>query len=222
MILITGANRGIGLEFARQFKQAGHEVVGTARNPVAAADLRDLGVEVQALDVSKEDSCERLAEALGDRPIDVLINNAGVMKPSAPLTELDLDEVLSTLDVNAIGAIRVTRALLPALRRGKGKKICQMTSKMGSIADNASGGAYAYRMSKAALNMMNKSLSHELGGEGFVCVVFHPGWVQTAMGGQSAPVAVEDSVRGLIERIDSLDAKDNGAFYDYLGEVIPW
>lgn len=222
LIVITGANRGLGLEFARQFSSAGHEVVGTARNPVAAADLRNLNVEVQGLDVTREDSCQRFAESLGDRPVDILINNAGVMGARGDLGDLDLAALLETIDVNALGPIRVTRALLPALRSAPTKKICQITSKMGSIADNSSGGSYAYRMSKAALNMMNKSLSHELAGEGFVCTVFHPGWVQTDMGGASAPISAEQSVEGLIARINEMTSRHNGAFYDYLGEEIPW
>ena len=124
--------------------------------------------------------------------------------------------------VNSIGPLRLARALLPNLRAGSGRKIVNLTSKMGSIADNSSGAAYAYRASKAALNMATKSLAIDLQAEGFLCIVLHPGWVQTDMGGSKAPVAVEDSIGGMLTVMDGLDAGDNGEFFDFSGARVPW
>ncbi|MFW6198298.1 MAG: SDR family oxidoreductase, partial [Acidobacteriota bacterium] len=155
-------------------------------------------------------------------PLDILINNAGVGVNRRDLGELDYDQILSHFRVNAMGPLRLTEALLPRLRQGERKLVVNMTSRMGSIDDNGSGGAYAYRGSKAALNMFNRSLAVDLGPEGIVCVVLHPGWVRTRMGGSSAPTSVEESVGGLIEVIDGLDQEDSGRFYDYTGEEIPW
>jgi NAD(P)-dependent dehydrogenase (short-subunit alcohol dehydrogenase family) len=123
---------------------------------------------------------------------------------------------------NTVGPLRVTAALLANLRAGERRLVANITSRMGSIADNTSGGSYAYRSSKAALNMANRSMAHELGADGILCVVFHPGWVQTDMGGANAPLSVEDSVRGLLEVMDGLTTADNGRFLNYSGEEIPW
>src|SRR5688572_5631625 len=200
--LVTGANRGIGLEMIRQLAARGDTAIATARRPDDAGALRDLGVKVLPLDVADAASVRSMREQLGDTPIDVLVNNAGVGGPGRVLADLDLEAVRRTIDVNTLGPMRVTQALLPNLRAGQGKRIAHVTSLMGSIADNGSGGAYGYRASKAALNMFNKNLSLELGPAGFVCVVLNPGWVQTDMGGQHAPTPVADSVRGLLRVID--------------------
>ncbi|GAB5453259.1 MAG: SDR family oxidoreductase [Halioglobus sp.] len=219
-VLITGANRGIGLELARQFTARGYEVIGTARKPEAARELRELKVRVEPLDVADSASVKALAKALAGVPIDVLINNAGMSgHNAATFEETDFDQLAMTFEVNSFGPMRVTQALLPNLALGEGKTVAQMSSVMGSIAGNQ-GGYYGYRASKTALNQLNMSLSKELGGRGYTCVVLHPGWVQTRMGGESAPVATEDSVAGLIAVIEGLDRDDNGRFIDYQGKEI--
>ena len=220
--LVTGANRGIGLEMVRQLVARGDTAIATARRPDDAAALRDLGVKLLPLDVADGASVRRMRELLGDTPIDVLVNNAGVGGPGRSIADLDVDAVRATLEVNTLGPIRVTQALLPNLRAGSGKKIAHVTSLMGSIADNGSGGAYGYRASKAALNMFNKNLSLELGREGFICVVLNPGWVKTDLGGERAPTAVDDSVRGLLRVIDQVVADDNGTFINHDGRRLPW
>jgi len=220
--VVTAANRGLGLEFARQLAARGDRVIATARDPETASALGKLDVRVEALDVADADSVARFASALGDEPIDVLINNAGVGVRSRPLDEVDLEAMSHFFEVNTIGALRVTRALLGGLRAGGDKKIVNITSRMGSIEDNSSGGAYEYRASKAALNMVTKSLALDFGDEGFVCVVLHPGWVQTDMGGASAPIKVEDSISGMLRVIERLDKDFNGDFLDFTGASLPW
>lgn len=221
-LVVTGANRGIGLELARQARSRGARVIATARRPMDAPELTALGVRVEALDVADPASVKRFARALGGLPVDTLINNAGIGGGSAPLAELDPETLLDTFRVNTLGPLRVTQALLPNLRAGRDRRIVQITSLMGSIADNSSGGSYGYRASKAALNMVTKSLSIDLAGEGFVCAALHPGWVRTAMGGSNAPLSVEESVAGLLLVIDGLTLEQTGAFLDFDGETLPW
>jgi NAD(P)-dependent dehydrogenase (short-subunit alcohol dehydrogenase family) len=220
--VVTGANRGIGLELARQLAQRGEHVIATARRPEAAPQLAELGVRVETLDVADRASVAAFAASLGSEPVDVLVNNAGIGVGGQAFGQLDYDDLERFFRVNSLGALRVAEALLPNLRAGGRRIVANMTSKMGSIADNTSGGAHGYRASKAALNALTKSLAVDLAGEGFVCVVLHPGWVQTDMGGGAAPLSVEDSAAGLIEVIDGLKAADNGSFLDYQGSVVPW
>ncbi len=221
--LVTGAGRGIGLELVRQLRARGDDVIATVRRPEAGAALAELGARVEALDVDDPASVDSLAARLEGTPVDLLINNAGVYgQRGADLDSLDLEDALATFRTNALGPLRVTRALLPALRAGAGKRVVQVTSKMGSIDDNGSGGSYGYRASKAALNALNRSLSVDLAPEGFTCVVLHPGWVQTDMGGSAAPVSVEESARGMLAVLDGLGPGDTGRFFDFRGEEIPW
>ena len=221
-ILITGANRGLGLEFARQFKARGYHVIGTVRKPGDAGALHKLGVQVEQLDVADDASANALAGRLAGQPIDILINNAGIMgHNSRSLTDLDFSKMVRTYQVNALGPMRVTKALYDNLKQGKAHKIINITSMMGSITMNF-GGAYDYRASKAALNMLTNTLSKELGKEGFICVVLHPGWVQTDMGGSSAPLTPQQSISGMIAVIDNLTSAANGKFYDYTGKALPW
>ena len=232
--LITGTSRGIGLELTRQLLAAGQSVVAAARDPESAAGLKALQrdysktLKLVKLDVSNEQSIAELPAQLKDLAvIDVLINNAGVFNgPSNPSRESpsfgqtpvsDLREVFET---NAVGPFLVTRALLPWLQKSKQASVAHITSLMGSIADNSSGGYYAYRMSKAALNMFNKSFSKD--HPQITSVVLHPGWVRTDMGGPSATLAVEDSARGLLNVIASLNASNSGHFYDYSGRELKW
>jgi NAD(P)-dependent dehydrogenase (short-subunit alcohol dehydrogenase family) len=221
-VLITGANRGIGLEMARQFDDQGYTVIGTARKPDEATELKALKVRVEQLDVTDSASVKALAESLQGVSIDLLVNNAGISGHTAnSFATTNFDEIATTFDVNSLGPMRVTQALLPNLEAGKGRTVVQITSVMGSIEQNR-GGYYGYRASKAALNMFNKSLAAELGKQGFVCVAIHPGWVKTRMGGAGAPVEPEDSVAGIRAVIAGLGPQDNGRFLDYTGKELPW
>jgi len=221
-VLITGANRGIGLEYARQLSARGYTVIGTARDPGTADELDVLADRVEQLDVTDADSVAALATRLEGVPIDILINNAGIFeRGDVTIDKVDYDMMERTLAVNTLGPLRVTQALLPNLRAGKGRKIVSMTSRLGSI-ELSDGRWYAYRASKSALNQFNKIWSVELGPEGFVCTVLHPGWVRTNMGGPKATYTPEESVSGLIEIIEGLGPEDNGRFYDFQGQSIPW
>jgi NAD(P)-dependent dehydrogenase (short-subunit alcohol dehydrogenase family) len=223
-VLITGANRGLGLEFAREFHTRGYRVIGTARDPAAAEELKALGVRVEQLDVADTGSAKALASRLGDVAIDILINNAGIFGVNTPtLAELDVDKLHEAFTVNSIGPLRVTQALLKNLRQGHDKKIVNISTSMASISDNTDGGGnYAYRSSKAALNMIGKSLAGELGREDFIVVMIHPGWVRTDMGGPGAPLSPEESIGAILKLIDDLKAEDNGRFMDYKGQTMAW
>lgn len=220
--LVTGANRGLGLELVRQLTAEGHRVIATARQPKEAAGLKGLDVQLEKLDVADPESVCELVERLAGEPIDVLINNAGYGVKDVALAQLDVESLGVFFQINTLGPLRVTQALLPNLRDGGRKVVVQMTSKMGSIADNSSGGAYGYRASKAALNAIHKSLAQDLVGEGFTCVTLHPGWVQTDMGTSAAPLQPTDSVAGMVRVIRELDASRNGAFLDFEGNCVPW
>ena len=221
-VLVTGANRGLGLEFARQYKEAGWQVIGTARNPDTAGELKALGVRVVQLDVASQESIDNLAAALRDEPIDLLINNAGIFPRVGKIEEIDFEDYQRTLVVNTVGPVRVTRALLPNLRQGKLKIVAGLSSNLGSIAENERGNFYGYRESKAALNMFTKTLAAELGPEGFTCIVLTPGWVQTDMGGPSAPLQPADSIAGMKAVLDKVTPADNGTFWSYNGSQMPW
>lgn len=220
--VVTGANRGLGLEFTRQLVERGENVIATARQPDAAPQLQALGTRVEPLDVGDASSVARFIERVGDTPIDVLVNNAGTYGGRPALADVDWEDVERTFRINAVGPLRLTQGLLANLRAGRRKLIASVTSRMGSIDDNTSGGSYAYRASKAALNMLNKSLSLDLRRDGFTCIVLHPGWVRTAMGGDGAPVTVEESVAGMLRVMDRVRERDTGSFFDYKGEPIPW
>jgi NAD(P)-dependent dehydrogenase (short-subunit alcohol dehydrogenase family) len=221
--VVTGANRGIGLELVRQLVGRGDEVHAAARDPGGATELRALvGERVHRLDVLEPATVEALAAALAGAPIDLLINNAGVYGGSRQqLPGIDFEDVVATYRVNALGPLRVTLALLPNLKAARGKVI-HVTSGMGSISDNRSGAFYGYRMSKAALNMMSRSLAVDLRGAGVASAVINPGWVRTDMGGAGAPTPVEDSVRGMLREIDSFTLESTGAFLDWKGRPYPW
>ena len=223
--VVTGANRGIGLEFVKQLTARGEEVEATAREPDDAPELQALvrtGVRlsIRRLDVADDASVAAFAGKLPPGPVDVLINNAGVsgVKGGEPI---DPPDILRVFNVNAAGTLRVVRALLPRLRAGRGKKIVNLTSQLGSITE-ASGGRYAYRLSKVALNMATRLLAEDLRGEGFRTVALHPGWVQTRMGGSAAPVPPEQSIRGMLRIVDGLTAEQSGRMFDFQGREIPW
>ena len=221
-VLVTGANRGIGLELVRQFRARGYQVIGTARNIETAKELAETGATLVQLDVTDSDSVRAMAEKLKGEKIDLLINNAGIQGHTAQsFAETDFDQVITTFDVNSLGPMRVTQALLPNLMAGSGKTVVQISSTMGSIANNG-GGYYGYRASKSALNMLNKSLALELADLGITSIVMHPGWVQTRMGGENAAITTQDSVAGMIIVIDALEPGDSGRFLDYQGKELPW
>lgn len=221
-VLVTGANRGIGLEMVKQLESRGMHVIGTARKPAEAEALRATGARLEQLDVTDGDSIAGLAKALEGVPIDLLINNAGIMgHTAASFEETDFAQIGNTFAVNTLGPMRVTQALLPNLKAGKHKTVISISSVMGSIARNQ-GGYYGYRSSKSALNMMNKSMALELIDEGFTCVVMHPGWVKTRMGGEGAQITTQESVAGLLQVIAGLGPDDNARFLDYQGQEIPW
>ena len=222
VVLITGANRGLGLEFAKQYSEAGWYVIGTARNPDSATDLRELGATVLQLDVTDAESVGALAKQLENKPIDMLINNAGIFPRYNTLAETDFESVGRILDVNLIGPMRVTQALLPNLSAGEQKKIINITSSLGSIESNGFGRFYGYRESKAGLNMFSKTLSVELKEQGFIAVSIHPGWVQTDMGGPSATLTPEESITGMRAVIDKLTVEDSGTNWGVEGEQVPW
>lgn len=226
-VLITGANRGLGLEFCRHYLRKGWKVIATCRNPNKANSLIDLAesssLDIHALDVQDEPSILRFAEQLSDHSIDLLINNAGVYGGSPQgIENIEKETWLTTLSVNTIAPFMLTRALLPLLRKGQQSKVAFLTSKMGSMEDNGSGRAYIYRSSKAALNAVIKSFSIDLAAEGIAVVALHPGWVRTDMGGPNGLISVEESINGLANVIDSLNATNSGRFLDYQGNEIPW
>ena len=223
--VVTGANRGIGLEFVKQLTARGEDVDATARAPEGAPELQTLArpgvrLRIHRLDVADDASVAAFAEQLPSGPVDVLINNAGVSGVRGGEL-IDPADILRVFNVNAVGTLRVVRALLPRLREGKGRKIADITSQLGSIAE-ASGGRYAYRLSKVALNMATRLLAEDLRGEGFRTVALHPGWVRTRMGGTAAPVPPEQSIRGMLRLIDGLTAEQSGRTFDFQGREIPW
>lgn len=217
---ITGASRGIGHEFVLQILSQGHKVIATARAPgVLEKEFGDRAL-ILSLDVTKQNQVDDLAHAVNS-PIDVLINNAGVLLgEDAPFQKVSSEKLFESFNVNTLGAIRVTQALLPHLQKSPQAKVINITSKMGSIEDNGSGGYYGYRMSKAALNMFTKSFAVDFPKITTLCL--HPGWVQTDMGGANALVRTEDSVRGLLKVIQRAKPSDSGGFFDFTGEEISW
>lgn len=221
-IVITGANRGIGLALARLFAERGDEVHGTAREPAKASELASIpGVRVHALDVKSDASCEALARELAPLGgIDVLINNAGVGHWES-LQDFDARIALDLFDTNAVGVVRVTRALLPLLEKARGK-VFHMSSGMGSIGDNGSGGAYAYRMSKAAMNMAGRTLAMDLRPRGVASIVFEPGWVKTDMGGRGATITADESARQLAAIVDARGLESTGRFFKRSNAEFEW
>ena len=227
--VVTGANRGIGLELTRQLLARGDEVEALTRDPDRARELHALipnhgaSLKVMACDVASDSSVRTYARTRPRVPVDLLNNNAGVYGTSGGLEKQEVAELLQVFDVNAAGPMRMTKALFNALRDGQGRKIAHITSGMASIGENTSGGYYAYRMSKAALNMFSVTLAEEVRKHGLISVVINPGWAQTDMGGSGAPVPVRDSVAGILRVIDRLTPAHSGKFFDYReGAEIPW
>ncbi|SNS00040.1 NAD(P)-dependent dehydrogenase, short-chain alcohol dehydrogenase family [Methylobacillus rhizosphaerae] len=229
-VLITGASRGLGLEFTKQYAQAGWHVLAGCRNPENAEDLLQLAthfkdlISVHKLNVGNFHQIDELAASLDNQPLDILINNAGIYpdSPNQNFSDADYDAWLESFRINSLAPVKMAQAFTPHLKQGRIKKLINMTSKMGSIADNTSGGSYLYRSSKAALNAISKSLSIELAKDGITTLVLHPGWVLTDMGGPNALINAEQSVSGLRQVIDRATLADAGKFIAYDGQEIPW
>ena len=221
-IMITGASRGLGLEFARQFYNEECRVIATCRSPKDANELNAIGdIDVYALDVTDDKSVTTLADKLRGENIDILINNAGVIGQRDGFGRIDYDIWAETMDTNVFGPMRVAEAFRDNVMNSYKKQMIFITSRMGSITE-AVPNAYVYRSSKAALNMAVKCLSAELGEQGLIAVLFHPGHVQTDMGGQAASVTPQKSIEGMKNQIVALTRDDNGRFLSYDGRQIPW
>jgi NAD(P)-dependent dehydrogenase (short-subunit alcohol dehydrogenase family) len=216
--LITGAGRGIGLALAQVLGARGDTVIATVRKSVP--ELAKLGVRVEAdVDVASTRSMEALAARLKDTPIDGLVCNAGLLSDEG-LDDLDEEAVRRQFEVNAMGPLRTVRALKGNLMRGA--KVALITSRMGSIADNTSGGYYAYRMSKAALNAAGVSMARDLAPAGIAVGLFHPGFVKTDMTGNNGDIDAAGAARGLVARLDALTLENTGGFWHRDGSRLPW
>jgi NAD(P)-dependent dehydrogenase (short-subunit alcohol dehydrogenase family) len=213
-VLITGANRGLGLEFVRQYRADGWEVIATARQ--ASSELEAEGVELHSLDMIDLDA---LARFRLDRPLDLLIANAGTYGPKDAATVDEAREWLDTFAVNSVAPYLLAQSVLPQVQAAGGKLIA-VSTRMGSLEDNGSGGFLAYRSSKTALNMAWRTLA--LANRDLTCAVLHPGWVQTRMGGANAPVTPEQSIAGMRQVIAGLSRAESGEFFDYQGQRVPW
>lgn len=220
-VLVTGSNRGIGLALCKQLKQRGFQVIATCRH--ASTELIELGVEIiDQVDVSDPESLQALAQKIAGRRLDWLINNAGIAG-GLGLRDIDANTVESFIrmyQVNSLGPLLTTQSLLDNL--SSGCKVGLVTSRMGSIEDNDSGGSYAYRMSKAALNAAGKSLSIDLKPKGIAIAILHPGWVRTDMTGHGGLIDSDESARGLLDRMAELTLETSGTFWHMNGDVLPW
>jgi len=216
-IVVTGTNKGIGLQICTQLKERGDDVIAICRSP--SQELIKLGIRViEGIDVSDAKSIDRLVSELAGQEIDVLINNAGMLKVET-FGSIDYEDMLQQFRVNTLGPLRVTEALADNLKDGS--KVAIVTSRVGSIEDNSSGGYYGYRASKTAVNQIGTNLKHELGPRGIAVALLHPGLVATEMtGGQG--ILPADSARGLIARIDDLNIENSGGFWHAEGYTLPW
>ncbi len=216
--LVTGANRGIGLELVRALVERGDRVIAACRSN--SMELRALDVVVEeGVDVTSDDSVAHLVRRLEGQPVDLLINNAGILSREA-LATMDFDAIRWQFEVNAMGPLRVTHALLPQL--GPGSKVGIVSSRMGSIEDNTSGSRYGYRMSKAAVNMAGVSLAHDLRDRGIAVALLHPGYVMTDMTGGNGHIGPAEAASGLLARMDEVNLGNSGGFWHANGETLPW
>ena len=220
-VLITGANRGVGLALARQFLSNGYDVIGTAREPDKADELKAAGAKTMQLDVADPNSIAALKAGLGDTPLDYLVNNAGIASSTA-LGDLDYGEFEHVLRVNTIAPLRIIEALTDNVAAGDKKGIANLTSKMGSLEVTDAPSALIYRTSKAALNMALRTAARSLAGQGISVLTLHPGWGKTDMGGPNALVSPEDSAAGLYKVITGTAPATELRFFDYEGNILPW
>ncbi len=221
--MITGANRGIGEALVTEATKRGFRVTAVMRGEATS----NVGTSVRVIrcDVTSASDVRALANELANESIDVLVNNAGVYGSNSRLGEFDFDDMLATYKINALAPLAITQAALPALTRSPGSRVINVSSMMGSMTDNTSGGAYGYRMSKTALNMATVNLAKDLAPHGILCAAINPGWVQTDMGGRGAPTSVVESAKGIVDRAIALTPEDSGRFLDYRGsarEPLPW
>lgn len=229
-ILITGANRGIGFELTQMLAKRGERVFATCRRPEEADALQKLSVRYSAhvcivqLDVADDASVAAALQAVSrqTQSLDWLLNNAGINEEHR-FANFDADQMLRTLNVNAVGAMRVSHTFVDLLRRGERPLLVNVSSQLGSLTKaRKRWGNYSYNASKAALNMITRHLSFDLANDGITVIALHPGWVQTDMGGKSAAVTLPDSAAGIINVLDNLTPEDNGRFYTYKGDIHPW
>ncbi len=217
--LVLGSNRGIGLELCRQLQQRGEEIIATCRR--SSPELEALaGIYIHRdVDCTDVDSLRALARELGSQRVDSLVVVAGILR-NTPFDDLDVELVREQFEVNAIAPLLAVHTLVDCLKPGA--KIGLITSRMGSMADNTSGGSYGYRMSKAALNMAGRSLAHDLKEREIAVGLLHPGWVRTEMTKDTGNIDVSESVTGLIERLDALNLENSGSFWHQNGDALPW
>lgn len=227
-VLITGANRGIGLEHARLFASRGIKVTTAVRVPQEAVDLLQLQSEYPGLinifpyDASSSDSSSLLKKVVGDVAIDLLFANAGALGEDEGLGELNTKMILDVIQVNALAPLKLAEAFVDNVAKSNKKMIALQSSVMGSIGNNSSGGYYAYRSSKAVLNMFAKNLSIKLYPKGVTVIALHPGWVKTSMGGQDAPLTAKESATHQQKLFDELDHSKSGSFFNYDGQILDW
>ncbi len=225
-VLITGTNRGIGLEFTKQYAEAGWKVLACSRAPASSDALNKLAdmhsnIQLYTLDVGDFEQIDALATQLNNVSIDVLINNAGIY-PSSNISSASADAWLDGFKINTVAPFKVATAFKAHIANSKLKKLATLSSKMGSLDDNTSGGSYIYRSTKTAVNMVMKSLSVDLADAGIAVVTLHPGWVQTDMGGPNGLINKQTSVNGLRKVIDNLSLSNTGKFIAYDGKEIAW
>ena len=227
-ILITGANRGIGLELTEQFARDGWQVLACCRNPADAGQLQALiepnpAIEIHTLDVTNYEQMATLADKLGRRPIDILLSNAGIYgSKGVGFGEVDADEWRKVLEVNTIAPLMLVQTFVEQIASSQQKLAAVISSKVGSIADNSSGGSYIYRSSKTAVNQVVKSLSIDLASRAITVISLHPGWVKTDMGGPNAEISTDTSVSGLKSILQSAGLAQSGQFIEFNGSSIPW
>ncbi len=229
-ILITGANRGIGLEFVRQLAARGERVFATCRNPTEAIELYDLQIQypdrvsITGLDVTDPRSIAESHRAISTQTetLDLLINNAGINIDDGGFGALDLETMQSILTVNSIAPMLSTQQYLDLIKLGSKPKIVNISSGNGSLTNLNTTGHYSYSASKAALNMYSLRLSHDLKNAGVIVIMLHPGWVKTDMGGSNASITPQDSIKSMLQFIDSLTLRNSGGYFDYTGQTIPW
>jgi NAD(P)-dependent dehydrogenase (short-subunit alcohol dehydrogenase family) len=229
-VLVTGSNRGLGLEWVRQYAAEGWRVYATCRQPTEAGELRALadrekGIRILRLDVTKPDEINALAVELIKEPIDVLVNNAGVYLEKfmeVGLRRLRYEDWEYTFQVNTLGAVRVTEALQEHVARSEKRLVVVISTHMASIADIAAPGAYYYRSTKAALNAVMEGLTHELRPKGVGVLILHPGWVRTRMGGEGTSLMPPESVRGMRSLVEEFTLAESGRFFRYDGVEMPW
>jgi len=225
-VLVTGANRGLGYEFVKQYSENKFDVFACCRNVNEAKKLKELAeisenIKIYELDVGNVKTIQNLSKQLQNEKIDVLINNAGIYR-SSTIGNINYEEWIESFKVNTIAPYQIVENFLEQIINSDLKKVVSITSKMGSIDDNTSGGSYIYRSSKTALNSMMRSLTHDLKNQGVATLTLHPGWVRTDMGGPGGWINSIESVQGMIKQIDKLTIDDSGKYLDYAGKTINW